>query len=732
MSDLCDLVDPFMAVNSPGHCLPGPYHPFGLAKPGPDTVSPQNTNGYESGKPILRFSQNHVAGTGGGSRYGNVGITPFCGEPRRNPMAPLLALPIERLSDALPINETATLGRYGVTLMPWGIDCAVTATPRVALYRFSYPQGSVARLLVDGGAVIQGALGAPVSVRTAEYWDGEGGSIGGTIQIRTEQEVVGRCDLRGGWGHHEPYSVFFCLQTSSPISDAELCHNTGLVPGGIGRGVTGPCARAVLAFEGVSTLEVRVGISFVSIAKARKSIEREVGRQGFEAIVARCRDAWRPILSQYQVSGGSEEQRRLFATLLYRLYAGPTDLGVDDENPFWSDGRRQFTDYYCLWDSIRNANSFFHLFDPALSRDLMNSLLGIAEHSGWLPDAHTAGHHAYLQSACACDVLFSEAARKGIEGVDYGKALRYCEKNATEVSPDPMVMGRYVEDFQRHGYLSATTGKSCVSRHIEYTYYDWCMARLADHLGFEDRAAVSDQRAGKLWALWNSEEKVFWPRNGEGEWLAGDCIDPWRTVPESWNDPFSYEASLALWSMNGLHDIPGTIKRYGGDEAFLRRLDRLWEEGGWHVKETMMHVPHLYTCAGRPDLAAERVLASLEHSFALSRNGLRDNEDMGCQSAYYLWHSMGIYPLYGQALYFLTPPLFDRVEAACSSDRRLVITCERTGKGLYIQAARLNGEPLDRAWLLHAEICSGAELHFVLGDTTSNWGQTSRPPLPEL
>jgi len=169
----------------------------------------------------------------------------------------------------------------------------------------------------------------------------------------------------------------------------------------------------------------------------------------------------------------------------------------------------------------------------------MNSLLGIADHSGWLPDAHIACNHAYMQSACAADILFSEAARKGIRGVDYEKALEYCAKNALEVSPDPMVAGRYIEDFNRNGYVSTATGKSCVSRHLEYTYYDWCIARLAELTGNDAIRTAADERARKVWALWNDENKVFWPKDADGNWVSADQFDPSVIAWERWNEPYS-------------------------------------------------------------------------------------------------------------------------------------------------------------------------------------------------
>jgi putative alpha-1,2-mannosidase len=260
------LVDPLLGASRNGKCLPGPYRPFAICKPGPDTVYPHITNGYEPGRPLLRFSHTHVAGTGGGSRYGNVGLTPFTGEPSVIRMPPFLLQPLRQEFDAIPSDESAELGIYRVTWQPYGIACELAATERAAVHRWRYPDGADAWFLLDGGAVIQHGLGAPGHRRLVEEWDGEGGSIGGTLEVVGEREIVGRCDLRGGWGHDHPYSVHFYLRSTRPFSRVLLATHAGTAPGGIGGAVCGAGARAACCVGAGGELGLEVGISFVSIA----------------------------------------------------------------------------------------------------------------------------------------------------------------------------------------------------------------------------------------------------------------------------------------------------------------------------------------------------------------------------------------------------------------------------------------------------------------------------------
>ncbi len=715
-----ELVQPLVGTDGMGHCLIGPYLPMGLIRIGPDAALSQPNNGYKPGMPIGRFSHMHVSGTGGPPRYGHVALTPFCGEPGRRRLPPYIRAPLDRLHDGIPRQEETAVGYYAARLMPWDVQCELTCSRHVGVHRYSYPADRPARLLFDAAAVLNDGQCGPGTADLTQAWDSETGNIGGWMQWASSTELIGRSDFRGGWGHDKSYSIYYSFQSDQPWQALELATQGGYMPMAEGDDISGQGIRCVLAYPAGAKLNLRVGISYVSIANARAYVQQEAAGRSFEAIRAANEAEWEELLSAYRIDGGTLEQRQMFYSALYRLYSMPTDLGVDQENPYWRSGVRQFTDYYCLWDSIRNANSFFHVFDPGLSRDMMNSLLDIADHTGWLPDAHIAHQHGYMQSACACDILYPEAALKGLEGIDYVKALQYLRKNNEHRTPDVLVKGRYIDDYNTLGYLSTNVPKGSVSRHLEYAYHDWCISRLAEQLGDEETASRYREQALRVWNLWNPETGTFYPRNPDGSWLTG--YDPWTEPPEGWNDPSCYEGSTAVWSLNVFQDFHGLIGRMGGPEAFMQVLDRIFEAGLFHVKETRMHIPHLYTYAGRPDLAADRVRESMAQ-FRPIPDGLPDNEDFGCQSGYYLWHAMGLYPIYGQTHYMLTPPLFDRVETGM-----LTVTAEREGQGLYIQAVTLGGAALDRAWITHDELRHAKTLHYVLGDRRTDWGTKQLPP----
>jgi predicted alpha-1,2-mannosidase len=700
-------VDPFIGVNWPGNGLCGPHLPHSLVRLGPDTAQPHDTTGYRSDQPIVCFSHTHVSGTGGHGRYGNIGVTPFLGHPMNPPPA------YQRR------DETAAAGFYGVVLEPSGIKVELTSTPRVGVHRYTFPAGAEANVLIDAGAVIQ--------VPGLRPGRGTGGSIGGFVEFISERELIGRGDYRGGWGHEFPYSVFFYARFDRPATERWAGNHVGVGPG---LAADGSGSKGVARFgKAAGSVGLVVGISLVSVAKARASVEREIAGRDFAAVRAQSEKIWEKSLSRLRVTGGSPTQRKLFYTLFSRLICMPTDLGVDDENPLWHSGVRQFSEFYCLWDSVRNANSFIGLFDPELEAAMLNCLLDIADHIGWVPDAWITGHSSFIQGGSSADVLFAEAAQKGLTGIDYAKALAFMRKGAENESPDPRCQGRYLKDYRDLGYLSTNVPQGS-SRHIEYAYQDWCIGALAAKLGQADVAEQYYQSSRQVWNLWRDEVKSIAPRKPDGSWVTD--FDPTYLRPDCWNDPSFYEGSGFSWSFSIQHDLAGLIARHGGPAAFVKHLDAFFERGTGPWKEIILHTPYLYTYAGRPDRTAERVREQLRKHYRAERDGLDDNEDMGCQSAFYMCSALGLYPIMGQDLYLLSTPIFEKAEIDLgASGKTLVIEAPGAGDDRpYIVGATIDGKPLDRAWVRHGEIAHGAVIRLRLAAKPEGWGVGKLPPSP--
>lgn len=701
MKRLISEVDPFIGVDGAGNTLCGPFLPFGLARPGPDTIPPQSTNGYRSALPLLRFSHTHVSGTGGGGRYGNVGVTPFSGPPR------LARAAFEKRS------ERAAPGSYAVRLAPDNVHAEITCTARCGVHRYTFPRGP-ANVLVDAAACLQRDFRGNVEC------------LGARVEWENPRVVVGRGDFRGGWGHSFPYSVFFYAEFDREPAQRYAAGNSGLT---LAPAAHGPQAAAIAHFPDGGEIGLRVGVSFVSIANARAAVARECGERGFDELRAAAAAVWESYLRRIRVDGGSREERTLFYTFLTRLVCMPGDLGVDDENPLWRSGVRQYNDFYCLWDSVRNANALLTLIDPEREVSLLNALLDIADHIGWLPDAWIAFHSAQVQGGSSADILFCEARLKGLTGLDYNRALDHMLRNSRVEPADPARFGRYLTHYRDRGWVPDGVPQ-CVSRHLEYSYQDWCAARLAAMLGRAADATEAMLGARKVWNLWRDDLKAFAPRRADGTWV--EPFDPTQCRADSWNDPYFYEGPSIGWSFNVQHDFAGLVRRHGGPAAFARAIDRFLERLS-PCKEVFMHIPWLYHYAGRPDRSAARVWEILHREYAARRNGLPDNEDMGCHSAFYICGALGLYPIMGQDLYLLSAPFFRAAQVSLGDGGpRLVIetTGAPPGGPRFLRGAELNGRRLDRAWLRHGEIAQGATLRLELSERPTAFGRRRLPPSP--
>ncbi len=684
--DLLRHVDPFYGVDEGGNCLCGPHLPFGLVRPGPDIVPPQPTNGFRSGKPLLHFSQTHVSGTGGGGRFGNIGLLPLASGTLPDAAGYALEEP------------AASPGFFAATLGGSGIRVESTCTQRTACYRLRFPAGS-GRVLLRTGAVVC-----------------RGRAIGGHLQWADDQLVLGYADLQGGWGQDLPYRIHFAARFSRA---ATAIRSGSEADPAVARHASGTGAATLADFD-VSTLEVRIGISHVSVAQARASLDAETGGRSFDEIHATARGAWQHWLSTITVEGGSDYDTRRFYSLFARLVCMPSDCGVDG-NPLWNSGRRQFEGYYALWDSVRNANTLIGFLWPDLAADLLNNLIDIADHTGWMPDAWIAFQHAYVQGGISADQLFSEAFRRGLGGVDYGRALDHLLRHHREQHPEPGRFGRYLDEYRRLGYCAEST-PHCVSRTVEYALHDWCLARLAEGQGRHGLVAELDRTAGNLWNLWRDDLKCFAPRHSDGSWIAP--FNPSKpSRPDYWNDPHCYEGVGHEWALAAVHVLPELIRRHGGPAGFVAHLDRFFAEYFFDWKEMVVHTPYLYHLVGRPDRSAETLRRMMEKYFLSGPKGIKDNEDMGAQSAFFVASAIGLYPFMGHTSWFLTAPRFARTVIRRNGAEPLTILAPGAADGLrYVQAVSVDGRDFPANRIEERDLRRCRWIEFQLGDRPGSWG----------
>ena len=695
-----DRIDPFHAVDGSGNCLPGPCMPFGMIRPGPDTLN-YNTNGYATGEDLVHISHTHVSGTGGSGRYGNIGIVP------------MIEMPHRRSISFHHENEIARCGYYATTLIPKQdlremantrqVRLEVTAANRCAIHRWTWGEGTEPWIRIDLGASIAGD------------------SLGGFAKWVDSATLLCKAEVKGGWGHDIPWTVYARIEF-----DRSMQKHFAYGPTLSGRtfGIEWEGRELKLcALSPSRDLGAKIAISYTSFAQAQRNME-EIRRLDFDALVQKNQDTWRSVLSRAEASGGQEKDRVLWNTLLMRLFTMPGDHGTD-EVPWFDAKSRHFNDLYCLWDSVRCANSLFTLLDPHFAADLAGCLIEIGKETGWIPDAWIVGGSASIQGGCSSAVLFSEAVVKKLPGFDAHAALKALKKTQETLSPDPKKYGRY-PGYSERGYLD-TRVKNCTSRTIEYAYHDACAASLARSLGDLQYANLCQARSAKLWESWQEEHKCFAPRKSDGDW---DAFNPFRPAcRDFWNDPHFYEGTAHDYAITIWHDIHRLVERHGGKERFAQYLD-LCRERIWHWKEINLHLPWLYHFAGMPHRGTLALRETMDAKLKPGRCGMADNEDMGAWSSWWICGAMGLFPVPGSDLWLIGAPRFDaiKIQAPGTEHPLLIKTEGRNDEKSVVASAPWNDKPLKQSWLRHHEITCGGELVLHLSDTPTDWGMLEIPP----
>jgi len=711
-------IDPLLGVAGGGNVFPGPVLPFGMIKPGPDMAvrSGHDANaGWNETDDIRGFSQTHVSGTGGGAKYGNILVQPTTG----------VVLPT--VAGSPRANEKASAGLYHVTLTRYSVDVDITAARRAAIYRFHYPAGAQANLLFDvAHCLYSGGFGREEQILTA--YDAE---------ILSPTEVAGSASVKGGWNMQtKPYTVYFYAKTNTPgVTSSKwtggyprLANDTSKLPI--------PAGGALLTFGKATTKPVlmKIGISFISIAQARKNVEAEIPGFDFEATHAAAVREWNRALASVAVKGETPEQAQMFYTALYHTMLMPTDR--TGENPFWKSEKPYYDDYYAIWDIFRTSGPLLTLIAPERQTGIVQSLVDIYRHDGWLPDARSGNVNGRTQGGSNAEFLITDAYLKGLTDIDWETAYA-AEVHDAEVSPkDHFKEGRGgLDDWHKLGYVSIEGSDRPGSVHMEYAADDYEVALLAKGLGKHADYNKYLLRSGNWKNLWNPDLKVdgfagfIQPRHRDGSWLT-----PFTAMDGgTWNGNTFYEGNSWTYSTFVPQNVPALIEASGGAETFVNRLDAFFAVPKRYDvgNEPGFLAPYLYNWAGRPDKTDEHVRAIIAASYHPGPTGLPGNDDSGAMSSWYAFGQMGIFPNAGQPMYLIGSPAFPETTLHTAEGKAFTIEAHGvSAENIYVVGATLNGKPLDRSWLSHSEIVAGGRLVLTMSPNPGHWAQEPIAPNP--
>ncbi|KAK2599625.1 hypothetical protein N8I77_011363 [Diaporthe amygdali] len=760
--DPLTFVDPLIGSTNGGNVFAGASLPYGLAK-AVANVDGQNTGGFATdGSNVTGFSSVHDSGTGGNPSLGNFPLFPqVCPDDGDVNSCSF------RIGDRkLPyVNDSvvARPGYFSVQLQS-GIKAEMTVAERTALYRFDFSSA-----LGDGG---NGSAGAHplILLDLTDLWQSRQNA---SIKVDPDTgRMTGNGTFLPSFGAGS-YVMHFCVDFfgGDIYEDGVWVNNrAGTEPKDlfVTRGFNlfyleaGGWAR----FSGLTDniVTARMGISFISSEQACSSAESEIPdpTENFDALVSTAQSAWRQKLSPVSIDAGgaSDDLQTSFWSGIYRAMMSPQNY--TGENPHWDSGIPYFDSYYCIWDSFRVQHPLLTIIDPAAQTQMVNSLLDIYRHEGWLPDCHMSLCNGWTQGGSNADVVLADAYVKNLSAtIDWNHALEAITKDA-EVEPlEWSKHGRGgLASWKSLGYIPYLdfdpagfgTNSRSISRTLEYSYNDFNLATLAQGLGRSDLYDKYLARSTNWQALWREDQTslingndtgftgFFQPKYANGTWgyqdpiacstLAGFCS--LTTNPSE-----TFEASIWQYQFLVAHDTAGLISLMGGDEAFVARLSYFHGSALADISnEPVFSTVWLYHYAGRPGLSTTRIHGYIPGSFTATPAGLPGNDDSGAMGSFLFFSMLGLFPVAGQDVYLLSAPFFRSVSVTHpltgkTATVKVVEGWDSAYESIYIQNVTVNGQPWTKSWIGHEAFTEGWTIEMSLGTSESaTWGRAleDRPP----
>lgn len=726
-------VDPMIGSEGLGRVFIGPSCPFGMVKPSPDCGTGPNSGWLPEPVAVTGFSQLHVSGTGGGPKYGNIQVMPFTG-----------ALDQPEQSSVRE-HETARLGYYSVLLKRSGVKTEITTSEKAAFYKFSYPSVKNKALKIDAGFFL-GEQPVPDSREAQQF-------VGSEIELVSPTEIKGYSRIRGGWNNGKAYTVYFYAVLDQPVVNYTSWKGTHLFPGEAVQYDSNEKTGILLGFGAAGqTVNMKIGISFLSSLKAKANVAQAIPHWDFDQVLTDVQDKWEKLFSRIEIAAASTpEQKKLFYTALYHTMLMPVDR--TGENPLWTNDQPYYDDFYTLWDTFRTSNPLITLISPKKEVEIVNSLIDIYKHDGFLPDGRSGNANGRTQGGSHAEVLIADAYVKGLSGIDYQMGLEAMLKDAT-VAPggNEEQEGRGgLTEYNRLGYVPFSVVRSG-NRTVDYAYNDYNIATVAKGLHQLKTYERFIRQAGNWRNLWRDDyvhegsKGFILPKDTAGKWL--DTISygnseiqhptyvytpltretPWYAC--HWCG-FFYEGTSWEYSFSIPHEIPALIEKSGGNAAFRKRLDTFFDKQFYNVaNEPSFLTPTLYHWIGRPDLSSQRIRQIIAKSYNVSAKGLPGNDDSGAMSSWLAFHMMGLYPNAGQSYYLLNSPVLKETIFHQENGRDFkIIAHGLSDKHVYIKSATLNGKSFDQAWINHEELLKGGILIFEMDTQPSAWGTQILPPL---
>lgn len=524
----------------------------------------------------------------------------------------------------------------------------------------------------------------------------------------------------------------------------------------------GDKSTVAVSLKGTHVLEFRYGISFISVEQAKKNLRREIPEWSFDRVRDAAKARWNQTLGRITVEGGTEAQRRVFYTALYRSFERMINITEDGryysgfDHQVHQDPRPFYVDNW-LWDTYRALEPLQTLLNPDVEADKIQSYVRMYQQSGVMPTfALPSGNYACMNGNHSAP-WFADAWFKGVRNFDLPTAYEGIRKRATEITLLPWRLGPKgpLDDFYAaHGYMPALRPgetetdpqvhpfekRQPIAVTLENSFDDWNIAQLARVLKKPDDEKLFLQRAANYKNLFRVEKGLMWPKDADGKWI--DPVDPKFDGGMGGRDYYD-ENNAYTYTWDVMHDINGLTALMGGPAKTEANLDQLFREPLGRSKyafqakfpdstamagqfsmgnEPSLAIPYIYNRLGAPWKTQKRIRMLLESYFTDTLQGIPGDEDGGGLSAFVVFSMLGFYPVTpGVPAYDVGSPIFDKATIHLKNGKDFVIMASHNShENKYVQSIRLNGAPLNQIWFRHADMVNGGTLELTMSDLPNN------------
>lgn len=701
--DYAKKVNTLIGTDYTGNTYPGAQMPFGMVQLSPDNGLPgwDRIAGYfYPDSTIAGFSHTHLLGTGAGDLY-DVSFMPVT-LPVREADAPLGIH--SRFSHA---DETAYAGYYQVRLTDYNINVELTATPRCGVQRYTFPSDGKERMVI-------------LDLNKAMNWDA---TVDSKITLVDSFTIEGY-RYSNGWARNQ--RVWFRTRFSQPINSFDVTKvKLQSNPDGLGY-----IAHLKFASEGFDKLVVVTALSPTGNDGAIRNMQAEAPTTDFDALRAKAENTWNTELSRIEIEASSKQNETIFYTSLYHALSAPTLLCDVDGSYLGADRKIHKTSGWnnyetcSLWDTYRAAHPLYDMLMPSRASDMVNSLIAFSSENGRLPVWNMWSSETDMMIGYHAASVISEAILKGVPGIDTEKAMAECVKTAN--LDDYRGIGLYKKlGYVPYDVKEPTLGEDwSLSRTLEYAYDDACIAALAKYLHKSNVYKVFSKRAKNYRNVYCKGTTFMQPRKSDGSFQPAYSPDDYTDhICES--NGWHY-----MWSVQ--HDIKG-LEKLVGRQRFASKLDSFFTYtpkanadlplfstgmiGQYaHGNEPSHHAAYIFNKIGQPAKTQKYVRRILTELYNDTPAGLCGNEDCGQMSAWYVFSSLGFYPLNPISCeYELCSPLYRKAVIHLENGKTFTINTEDYSPEKYlIKEVKLNGKPLRGTTIRHNDIINGGELTFVM------------------